>query len=177
MRLNKKILCIIGGILLVGILITMVLLKKDETEPVQETYVTTTIVRESGNTWEIRVVFPAGKKFMYLNGEQKEVLQELGIKETKPHIELPEVEEGENIEETDSVQVITWKCDLKRSASYVKYLMDNGYTELRYAATQSYIEMYLQKEDKIKRLIISSENLMVADVLNKELPDIKYYYQ
>lgn len=163
------------GAILLGIVCIFVL-NTSKTD-IDISYVTTCLIREGNDIWEVRVEFPAGHKILYKNGEKVEVLQAIGLRNAKQCLELPEVNESKDIDEFELRYKITWNSNLEQSASYIKYLKEQGYREIRYAANESYIEIYLQKEDIISRILITTNSIMTAEVKNNILPDIKYYYQ
>lgn len=178
-RRNKNLKAILICVLTAAIIVIVLLVlykNKDNTEK-HDQYIITHYIRENTDIWEVKVNTSNGLKELYKNGERIEVLQPLSVKNAMPYLELPLTDESIDIEKEEQLQIITWNSNLNKSASYINYLKNNGFTELRYAATPSYIEIYMQKDNVIKRIIILKDSIMVADVKDNNLPDIKNYYK
>lgn len=163
----------------IGIIITILSNIKDSPKDEVE-YITTAHIRDGNDTWEVRVDTVSGNKYIYKNGEEVEVIMSLRSVSVLPYMKLPDIDESDdkiNIEDGEELQIITWASDLKTSASYLNYLKGEGFTEVRYAATQNYIEVYMEHKETLKRIIILRDTIMTADVDKKELPSIENYYK
>ena len=79
-----------------------------------------------------------------------------------------------DIEKEEPVQAITWKSDLKKSALYLKYLQDNGFKQLRRTETPEYIEVYMEKDEVIKRIVIFNDVIMIGNLVVDRLEEIKW---
>src|SRR5690606_16434412 len=114
---------------------------------------------------------------LYKNGEKERDILGLPIKDAKEVIKLPEIatnEAGVDIEKEEPVQAITWKSDLKKSALYLKYLQDNGFKQLRRTETPEYIEVYLERDEVIKRIVIFNDVIMIGNLVVDRLEEIKW---
>lgn len=184
MRKNKKLILMLLIIVIVLVIMTIVVISiavkdslKEETEDKAYSVVVCE-VREKENIWEVKVEYPAGHKILYKNGVEQEILQSLTTTGAKECLKLPTTDNvGKDIEARGTDQIITWSAKLTESAEYINLLKHNGYTEIRYASTPDYIEVFLQKDATIKRVLILKESIMIADTIIEQLPDIKYYYQ
>lgn len=81
-------------------------------------------------------------------------------------LELPDLDklDGYDIMSNKAYFNSTWQATLDESAQQVKWFIRRGYDILMQANTQRYIEMYLGKEEDIKRVIITKDTLSVTDV-------------
>lgn len=59
---------------------------------------------------------------------------------------------------------------------YIKYLMEDGYNIRMYISTSQLFEVFLEKDGKMKRVILFSDTLMTCDMHeNAELPSVYEY--
>lgn len=130
---------------------------------------------DGDDVWEERVKFPDGTRELYKNNIKIMDIPGLKIETALPILELPKtVEIGVNIEDEMPIQALTWASNLEKSAKYLNYLKNSGFKQLRMTQTPSYIEVYMGKDDAIKRLIIFKDVIMIGDLVIKELEPIKW---
>ncbi len=142
------------------------------------TYITTHKIVENNTTTEIKVNIETKERYLYINGKKKEKLGEVKTDPSK-YMETPDtskLETYKDITTQESKDPITWKSSIEESAKFIGLLENSGYTILREANTPNYVELFFQKENTIKRVVIFTENILVADTLNKVLPQIDTYY-
>ena len=86
------------------------------------------------------------------------VKSEFVISELKPFVDF-----SYNVKYTDGFK-------------YIKYLMEDGYNIKMYISTSQLFEVFLEKDGKMKRVILFSDTLMTCDMLeNAELPSVYEY--
>lgn len=94
----------------------------------------------------------------------------------KDVINLGVGEKAEDITKTATIGSFTWQSDLTRSANYIKYLEDNGYSAIRKVSTQKFVDMLMSNSVDIKRVVITQDTISVASVDYKEF-NIKNYFE
>lgn len=85
-------------------------------------------------------------------------------------------EKAEDITKTATIASYTWYADLEKSANYIKYLEDNGYSTIRKVSTQQFVDMLLSNSVDIKRVVATQDTISVVSVDYKEF-NIKNYFE
>lgn len=118
-----------------------------------------------------------GKLYFYVNNDK---VEDLGYYNTLHEcLELLDSSTvvAKDITENKLIMDLTWESSIVDSSGYIKFLQNDGWKIIRQANTYSYIEVFMQKDDVIKRLIITNTFIMQGDLtLESVLPDLNTYF-
>lgn len=92
------------------------------------------------------------------------------LEEEASALELPDLSEldGNDITVNKTYFNTTWESTIEKSAQQVRWFIRRGYEVVLQANTQKYIEMYLKRDDTIKRILITPNTISIVDA--KQLP-------
>ena len=144
---------------------------KDKSDTINNYKASLTSVINSGvDTWEVYKCYDDQTAIVLLNGkiQTKKSIKVMQLEQDV--MQLPDVADNSScdITQKNKVAEFTWDASLSDSAEYIKYLEEAGYTSVFNASTQTFIEIYMQKGDSIKRLIVTDSFVCVYDVANFE---------
>ncbi len=173
-----KLLLIVITTLLVLIVLGVLINKPTINNEENNNYIVTHYVKELDDIWEVRVNTVNKQVGVYKNNTKMQEYYSETTPNTQRYMELPIVDDfeiGVNIEEETPYIPLTWESNTYKSGQYLKYLTKVGYKERRIVKTPSYIEVYMTKDNTMKRIIISNDSIIIGDVVNKTLPDVINY--
>lgn len=165
--------------LIICIILTLSITKKNVVEG--KNYTSEILISlkngEENKEYEI-IVNNRNKATIFRENEIEEVIYTFP-REGKPRIPFPDINEieGENvIERKDTIVNYTYNISYGDGCKYVKYLINEGYSIEMYVSTSQYLEIYLLKDNRYKRLVLFTDSLMVCDLMESaKLPDVWEY--
>lgn len=138
----------------------------------EDIYISELLVVKDDTEYEIKISQETGYIY-YRQDNQEEIIYKFKTK-GKARLGIP------NLEEIDSEFVISelkpfvdfsYNVKYLDGFKYIKYLMEDGYSIKMYISNSQFFEAFLEREGKMKRVILFSDTLMTCDMLeNAELP-------
>lgn len=134
-------------------------------------YMTSAYINYGEDKYEINKCIDEDTVIIVKNNEIDKVINKAEFVKPTEILELPESDEKFNLNEKQKVMNMTWETTLDECRQYINYLEERGYAIEFQANTEAFIEIYMKntKEQSgatYKRLVITSENLIEADVDN-----------
>lgn len=141
-------------------------------------FVSILYIEQGDNTYELKVRNKDKATIQVENGVESifSRIPRVG----KERIALPDLDKVESVNTLEGRRQkskMLWELTFMDSFRYVNYLINKeGYKVEMYAATQQYIEMFLEKEGSYRRLVIFRDSIMVSDMVDEAtLPDFESY--
>ena len=162
-------------IILVGIYINYQVGKNEEVY-----YVSILYIERGENSLELKVRSSDKVTLLVENG--KESVFTTIKREGKERLSLPDLSKVESIntlEDRRQKSKLLWELTFMDSFRYITYLIqEEGYTLEMYAATQQYIEVFLENDGLYTRVIVFRDSLMVSEMSEGvELPNFESYVE
>lgn len=178
--MKRKILIISSCVVVILIIFGLLLLftgTNNDNIIKQQDYIVEEVLISSNNTYEIRG-YSDGKLYLYVNGSQSEYLGHYNT--ITQHIQLYDsvTITKKDITENPMIMDLTWKADLAESSGYIALLKSQGWVVDRQFCCPRYIELFLSKDEVIKRVIITNTFLMQGDLTSESvLPALSTYFE
>jgi len=137
------------------------------------------IIREvvyGEKTWEVYRDDVNQINIVVLNGKERSRYKDTNVITEQKLMTLPMeiTKDSEDITKRKEYASYTWVSNLRSSVKYMNYLNDEGYKEVIKITTPDFIDMYVEKEGSVRRVIISEEYISVyedtevrKDIINK----------
>lgn len=139
---------------------------------VEDIYISELLIVKDDIEYEIKISQETG--FIYY---RQDALEEIIYKfktKGKARLGIPNLEEIESefvISELKPFVDFSYNVKYLDGFKYIKYLMEDGYSIKMYISNSQFFEAFLEREGKMKRVILFSDTLMTCDMLeNAELP-------
>lgn len=160
-------------------LFTFIYVNHKESKSINNIYTSEILVYADNKEYEIKIDNKT-KKTIFREGDIEDVIFTYP-REGKPRVSIPDLSkiQGENvIKDIETYIDFTYNVNFQSGCKYLKYLISDGYDFKMYAATPQYFECFLEKDNKIKRLVLFADSLMVCDLLeNTQLPEVSEYFK
>lgn len=139
-------------------------------------YTTEFILKEDGDTFEVRYDHKSKNTFLFKNGKRSEILSGIPRRPNKVLV-LPKVKGKEDIvSDKPPISELTWESSLEESVKYLNFLKGEGYRVIREAKSHQFAEFILRYGENKKRIIIFNNVMMVGDLdKDAKLPKLDEY--
>lgn len=132
-------------------------------------YMTSAYVKYGDDNYEINKCIDEDTVIIVKNEKVDKVLKQANFASPTKVIELPPSDDELNLNERQKVAKMTWETTLEECSQYVNYLTKLGYEIEFQANTEAFIEIYMknsgeQSDSNYKRIVITEDNLVEADV-------------
>ena len=138
----------------------------------EDIYISELLVVKDDTEYEIKISQETGYIY-YRQDNQEEIIYKFKTK-GKARLGIPNLEEIESefvISELKPFVDFSYNVKYLDGFKYIKYLMEDGYSIKMYVSNSQFFEAFLEREGKMKRVILFSDTLMTCDMLeNAELP-------
>lgn len=139
---------------------------------VEDIYISELLIVKDDIEYEIKISQETGFIY-YRQDDLEEIIYKFKTK-GKARLGIPNLEEIESdfvISELKPFVDFSYNVKYLDGFKYIKYLMEDGYRIKMYISNSQFFEAFLEREGKMKRVILFSDTLMTCDMLeNAELP-------
>lgn len=163
--------------LIIGVLLFFIIQKNLE-QNIKNIYISELIVEKGEERYEI--FYNEQNNKTYLKNLTDEFVIYEFKREPKARMSLLNIDtiEGLNIIQNIEPYIdYTYNVKYEDSCKYLKYLLNEGYNIEMSVYNSQYMEFFLLKDEKYKRVVIFPDSLMVCDMLEGSiLPSIESYF-
>lgn len=160
-------------------LFTFIYINQKESTNINNIFTSEILVYANNKEYEIKIDNKT-KKTIFRVDDIEEIIFTYP-REGKPRVSVPDLSkiQSENVIKDMKTYIdFTYNINFQSGCKYLKYLISNGYDFKMYAATSQYFECFLEKDGRVKRLVLFADSLMVCDLLDDiQLPNVGEYFK
>lgn len=160
-------------------LFTFIYINQKESTNINNIFTSEILVYANNKEYEIKIDNKT-KKTIFREDDIEEIIFTYP-REGKPRVSVPDLSkiQSENVIKDMKTYIdFTYNINFQSGCKYLKYLISNGYDFKMYAATSQYFECFLEKDGRVKRLVLFADSLMVCDLLDDiQLPNVGEYFK